>query len=151
MGALRKATAWLGLGELAEGDEDWEDGDPAVSYGQDGEMRGSGSHHHYDGYRYRTRSVDHSGDEVEPDGGPDGAGYQIAMVHPSTFHDARGVGERFRDGVPVIIDLSSMDEADATRVVDFASGLVFGLRGSMERIANRVFLLLPVGVQLSGQ
>ena len=150
MGALRKATAWLGLGELAEGDEDWEDGGPADSYAQDGEMRGSGSHH-YDGYRYRTRSVDREG--VEPGGGLDGAdaSYQIAMVHPSTFHDARAVGERFRDGVPVIIDLSSMDEADATRVVDFASGLVFGLRGSMERIANRVFLLLPVGVQLSGQ
>jgi cell division inhibitor SepF len=151
MGALRKATAWLGLGELAEGDEDWEDGEPADSYAQDGEMRGSGSHH-YDGYRYRTRSAERDGG-AEPGGGLDGtdASYQIAMVHPSTFHDARAVGERFRDGVPVIIDLSSMDEADATRVVDFASGLVFGLRGSMERIANRVFLLLPVGVQLSGQ
>jgi cell division inhibitor SepF len=146
MGALRKATAWLGLGELAEGDEGWEDGEAADSYGQDGEMRGSGSHH-YDGYRYRARSVE---PDLERDGGSDGA-HQIAMVHPSTFHDARAVGERFRDGVPVIIDLSSMDEADATRVVDFASGLVFGLRGSMERIANRVFLLLPVGVQLSGQ
>lgn len=144
MGALRKATAWLGLGELAEGDEDWEDGEAADSYGQDGEMRGSQSHHHYDGYRYRTRTTDPA---AEPDG--DDVGYQIAMVHPSTFHDARAVGERFRDGIPVIIDLSSMDEADATRVVDFASGLVFGLRGSMERIANRVFLLLPVGVQLS--
>lgn len=145
MSALRKATAWLGLGELAEGDDGWEDEESADSYGQDGEMRGSGSHH-YDGYRYRSRSVD---PDLEPDG--DDPAHQIAMIHPSTFHDARSVGERFRDGVPVIIDLSSMDEADATRVVDFASGLVFGLRGSMERIANRVFLLLPVGVQLSGQ
>jgi cell division inhibitor SepF len=142
--ALRKATAWLGLGELADGDEGWEDGEPADSYGRDGEMRGSQSHH-ADGYRYRTRAG-------APDEEPDGeAGYRIAMVHPSSFHDARSVGERFRDGIPVIIDLSSMEEADATRVVDFASGLVFGLRGSMERIANRVFLLLPVGVQLSGQ
>lgn len=62
---------------------------------------------------------------------------------PDGFRDARGIGELFRDGVPVIVNLTAMEPSDAKRVVDFAAGLTFGLRGSIERVATRVFLLTP--------
>ncbi|HWB38137.1 MAG TPA: cell division protein SepF, partial [Rugosimonospora sp.] len=75
--------------------------------------------------------------------------YQITTLHPTTFHEARKVGEHFRDGVPVIMNLTEMAEADARRLVDFAAGLAFGLRGSMERVTNRVFLLSPANVQVT--
>jgi cell division inhibitor SepF len=74
---------------------------------------------------------------------------RIATIHLTSFHQARTVGEQFREGIPVIMDLSGMDEAGAKRVVDFASGLVFGLRGGMDRIAPRVFLVLPAGTELT--
>ena len=66
---------------------------------------------------------------------------QITTPHPTTYNEARQIGERFRDGSPVIMNLTEMDEADAKRLVDFAAGLAFGLRGTIERVTNRVFLL----------
>jgi cell division inhibitor SepF len=75
--------------------------------------------------------------------------YQITTLHPTTFHEARMVGEHFRGGVPVIMNLTEMAESDARRLVDFAAGLAFGLRGSMERVTNRVFLLSPANVQVT--
>lgn len=75
--------------------------------------------------------------------------YQITTLHPTTYNEARTIGEHFRDGVPVIMNLTEMAEADAKRLVDFAAGLAFGLRGSMERVTNRVFLLSPANVQVT--
>jgi cell division inhibitor SepF len=75
--------------------------------------------------------------------------YQITTLHPTTYNEARTIGEHFRDGVPVIMNLTEMDEADAKRLVDFAAGLVFGLRGNFERVTNRVFLLSPANVQVT--
>jgi cell division inhibitor SepF len=77
--------------------------------------------------------------------------YQITTLHPTTFNDARTVGEHFRDGVPVIMNLTEMIEGDAKRVVDFAAGLAFGLRGTMERVTNRVFLLSPPNVRVTDE
>jgi cell division inhibitor SepF len=77
--------------------------------------------------------------------------YQITTLHPTTFREARTIGEHFRDGVPVIINLTEMDEADARRLVDFAAGLTFGLRGTIERVTNRVFLLSPANVQVTAE
>jgi cell division inhibitor SepF len=77
--------------------------------------------------------------------------YQITTLHPMTFNDARTIGEHFRDGVPVILNLTEMAEADAKRLVDFAAGLAFGLRGSMERVTNRVFLLSPANIQVTAE
>lgn len=76
---------------------------------------------------------------------------QITTLHPTTYNEARSIGEHFRDGVPVIMNLTEMDEADAKRLVDFAAGLAFGLRGSMERVTNRVFLLSPLNIQVSAE
>jgi cell division inhibitor SepF len=77
--------------------------------------------------------------------------YQITTVHPTTYNEARTIGEHFREGVPVIMNLTAMDEADAKRLVDFAAGLAFGLRGSMDRVTNRVFLLSPANVQVTAE
>src|SRR3954447_2626270 len=66
---------------------------------------------------------------------------RITTLHPRTYNEARTVGENYRDGTPVIMNLSEMDDADAKRLVDFAAGLVFATRGSIERITSKVFLL----------
>ncbi|HEX6871296.1 MAG TPA: cell division protein SepF, partial [Micromonosporaceae bacterium] len=77
--------------------------------------------------------------------------YQIITLHPTTYPEARTIGEHFRDGYPVIMNLTDMAEPDAKRLVDFAAGLAFGLRGSMERVTNRVFLLSPPNIQVSAE
>jgi len=77
--------------------------------------------------------------------------YQITTLHPTTYREARTIGEHFRDGTPVIINLTEMDEGDARRLVDFAAGLAFGLRGTIERVTNRVFLLSPANVQVTAE
>ncbi|WP_136192229.1 MULTISPECIES: cell division protein SepF [Actinomyces] len=73
---------------------------------------------------------------------------RIVTVHPSTYNEARVIGESFRDGVPVIVNLTNMSESDARRMVDFAAGLVFGLHGAIERVTPRVFLLTPTSVAI---
>ena len=75
-------------------------------------------------------------------------GRRIGTVTPDSFRDARAIGELFRDGVPVIMNLTAMEAADAKRVVDFAAGLIFGLRGSIERVSTRVFLLTPANTEI---
>jgi cell division inhibitor SepF len=76
---------------------------------------------------------------------------RITTLHPSTYNEARVVGENFRDGIPVIMNLSEMDDTDAKRLVDFAAGLVFAVRGSIERITNKVFLLSPPNVSVAAE
>ncbi len=78
-------------------------------------------------------------------------GYRITTLHPTTYNEARTIGEHFRESVPVIMNLSEMDEADAKRLVDFAAGLAFGLRGTIERVTNRVFLLSPANIQVTAE
>ena len=75
---------------------------------------------------------------------------QITTIHPRSYNDAKIIGESFRDGIPVIMNVTDMGEADAKRLVDFSAGLVFGLRGSIERVTNKVFLLSPSYVEVIG-
>jgi cell division inhibitor SepF len=79
------------------------------------------------------------------------AAYRITTLHPTTYNEARTIGEQFREGIPVILNLTEMDESDAKRLVDFAAGLTFGLRGSIERVTNRVFLLSPANVTVTAE
>ena len=72
----------------------------------------------------------------------------ITTVHPRSYNDAKSVGESFRDGTPVIMDLSDLAEAEAKRLVDFAAGLVYALHGSIERVTATVFLLTPSYVEV---
>ena len=76
---------------------------------------------------------------------------RITTLHPRTYNEARVIGENFRDGVPVIMNLSEMDDTDAKRLVDFAAGLVFSVRGSIERVTNKVFLLSPPNVSVAAE
>jgi cell division inhibitor SepF len=76
---------------------------------------------------------------------------RITTLHPRTYNDARTIGEHFRAGTPVIMNLTNMDDTDAKRLVDFAAGLIFGLRGSIERVTNKVFLLSPQNVEVTAE
>lgn len=76
---------------------------------------------------------------------------RITTVHPRSYSDARTIGEQFRDGTPVIMNLSEMDDADAKRLVDFSAGLIFGRRGSIDRVTSRVFLLSPPDVEVTAE
>ena len=76
---------------------------------------------------------------------------RITTLHPRTYNEARTIGENFRDGVPVIMNLSEMDDADAKRLVDFAAGLVFATRGTIERVTAKVFLLSPPNVSVAAE
>ena len=76
---------------------------------------------------------------------------RIITLQPRTYNEARTVGEQFRDGTPVIMNLTDMDDADAKRLVDFAAGLVFGTHGTIERVTNKVFLLSPHNVSVAAE
>jgi cell division inhibitor SepF len=76
---------------------------------------------------------------------------RIVTLHPRTYNEARTLGEHFRDGTPVIMNLSEMDDVDAKRLVDFAAGLIFGLRGDIERVTAKVFLLSPADVTVTAE
>src|ERR1044072_8295255 len=123
MGSVRKASAWLGLVDDSDDeryyDDDYAEGpEPGDSWVTDP----------------RARVADQAAQDQ---------GTRIATVTPDGFRDARGIGEMFREGIPVIVNLTTMESADAKRVVDFAAGLTFGLRGSIERVANPLFLPTP--------
>jgi cell division inhibitor SepF len=76
---------------------------------------------------------------------------RIITVTPRTYNEARTIGEHFRDGVPVIMNLGEMENADAKRLVDFAAGLIFGLHGSIDRITSKVFLLSPPNINVTAE
>ncbi|MFF7679203.1 cell division protein SepF [Actinacidiphila glaucinigra] len=128
MGSVRRASAWLGLVDDNSAEEYYDE--DYADYGDDAETSSPDSWV----TDPRVRVASDSAEEQ---------GRRIATVTPDGFRDARGIGELFRDGVPVIVNLTAMESSDAKRVVDFAAGLTFGLRGSIDRVANRVFLLTP--------
>ncbi|WP_320785074.1 cell division protein SepF [Streptomyces sp. CRN 30] len=128
MGSVRKASAWLGLVDDND-DERYYDDD----YSEGNESQ--------DAWVTDPR-VKVAADTAEE------KGRRIGTVTPDSFRDARAIGELFRDGVPVIMNLTAMEAGDAKRVVDFAAGLIFGLRGSIERVSSRVFLLSPADTQV---
>jgi cell division inhibitor SepF len=76
---------------------------------------------------------------------------RVTTLHPRTYNEARAIGEHFREGTPVIMNLTEMDDADAKRLVDFAAGLIFGLRGSIDRVTAKVFLLSPSNVEVTAE
>jgi cell division inhibitor SepF len=71
---------------------------------------------------------------------------RIVSVRPRSYNEARVIGENFRDGIPVIMNLSDMEDGEDKRLVDFAAGLIFGLRGNIERVSSKVFLLCPANL-----
>ena len=75
----------------------------------------------------------------------------IHRAEPKRFNEARELGERFKDGVPVIMNLQGTEDSIARRLVDFASGLVFAQNGKIELVAQRVYLLTPADVEVSAE
>ncbi|ADP80418.1 cell division protein SepF [Pseudofrankia inefficax] len=79
----------------------------------------------------------------------DASPYRITTLQPRSYNDARQIGEEFRDGTPVIMNLTEMDDVEAKRLIDFAAGLIFGLHGDIEKVTNKVFLLTPANVDVT--
>jgi cell division inhibitor SepF len=102
----------------------------------------------------RPAPVSDLAERRRPTTGPTGVVAELSRIttlHPRTYNEARTVGENFREGTPVIMNLSEMDDADAKRLVDFAAGLVFATRGTIERITSKVFLLSPPNVTVAAE
>ena len=142
-GALRKTMAYLGLSE-DEGDYVDELDAPRHEEPAAAEPRPERHDRHERAAQVTPMRVVPAPEPVEHDL------RRISTVHPSTYNEARVIGEAFRDGTPVIMNLTGMSETEAKRMVDFSAGLVFGLHGSIERVTNRVFLLSPASVEVAG-
>lgn len=134
-GALRKTMAYLGLSE----DE--------ADYNEELDI----PRHEEPAERSEQRQAHVTPMRVVPDPEPVEQHdlRRISTVHPTTYNEARVIGEAFRDGTPVIMNLTGMSESEAKRMVDFSAGLVFGLHGTIERVTNRVFLLSPATVEVA--
>jgi cell division inhibitor SepF len=152
-GALRKTMIYLGL---ADGDEHYEaEQAPSIHKGEEAEEREpapapvadtAAPKAGDDEYRAPVTPIKRAASNRE-----EAASLrQITTVHPRSYNDAKIIGESFRDGIPVIMNVTDMGEADAKRLVDFSAGLVFGLRGSIERVTNKVFLLSPSYIEVLG-
>ena len=145
-GAMRRIGEYLGLledtGRYDDYDGDYETADtPAVAPARTPRPRES-----------RPAPVADLAERRRP--GPTGVVAELSRIttlHPRTYNEARTVGENFRDGTPVIMNLSEMDDNDAKRLVDFAAGLVFATRGTIERVTNKVFLLSPPNVTVAAE
>lgn len=146
MGALKKTMEYMGFrdraqDELIDDDDQYEND----SYSNDQDEFDSVSHFR-SGYEPVTSFSSSSHNVVHM---PSRDFPRIVTVCPQTYNEAKPIGDAFREGTPVIMNLTSMSEGEARRMVDFASGLIFGLNGSIERVTNRVFLLTPETIEVS--
>jgi cell division inhibitor SepF len=147
MSAMRKMGVYLGLLEDADGDY----ADPHNEYDEPARRSEPRSEHE------PARPVANLAERRRPGRDATRATTTVApmsritTLHPRTYNEARVIGENFRDGVPVIMNLSEMDDTDAKRLVDFAAGLVFSVRGTIERVTNKVFLLSPPNVSVTAE
>jgi cell division inhibitor SepF len=99
-------------------------------------------------YASQDASAEQYGDETPGDQLAEGSSARTVIVRLQNFRDAATVGEYFRQEIPVIINLEDLDTADATRIIDFVAGLIIGLRGDLERISRRAFLITPAGATI---
>lgn len=150
-GALRKTMAYLGLAEEDRRyDDAYDEYDPAYEHGYD-EYADSGyeSEQELEAVPAAVTPLRKNTVTAVPGHHKAGDMSRINAIHPRTYNEAKDIGESFRDGIPVIMNLSDMDDTDAKRLVDFAAGLVFGLHGTIERVTAKVFLLSPSGVEVA--
>jgi cell division inhibitor SepF len=85
-----------------------------------------------------------------PANGRSGGG-RVHLVIPKSFNDAQQVADKFKDGIPVVLNLQGTDTELSKRLIDFASGLTYALDGGMQRIADKVFMLTPQNVEISAE
>jgi cell division inhibitor SepF len=148
-GALRKTMLYLGL---AEGEQEDARPDYSEEYAEEYPP------HEYAGPQEYPAPQEHRPAPVQQERhaqvtpisrGLGGDLRRITTVHPRSYNDAKIIGEAFRANTPVIMNLTDMSDSDAKRLVDFSAGLVFGLRGAIERVTNKVFLLSPATVEIA--
>jgi cell division inhibitor SepF len=148
---MRKMGVYLGLVEededgLADGAASYERANGHGDYAEPRYSRGG------DGANLVPRDYQHDDDSYGAEyADVEYPSYRITTLHPRTYNEARTIGEHFRTGTPVIMNLSEMDDSDAKRLVDFAAGLTFGLHGRLERVTAKVFLLSPHNVTVTAQ
>ncbi len=149
-GAMRKMAVYLGLVEDDHRlDDQYQDG-----YGDGYDEYGAELVMDDDRHDARTLDVQVNGRAVEKRAQATVQATDLARIttlHPRTYNEARTIGEHFREGTPVIMNLTEMVDSDAKRLVDFSAGLIFGLRGSIERVTNKVFLLSPANVEVTAE
>lgn len=169
-GAVRRMAVYLGLVEDDSYNDDYQaDTRETRSTGRSGGRRGFSEEYEYEevqasrsvrpipeprGVRTIRRDEELPSRGRAPEYAPPARPVDFARIetiHPRSYNDARRIGEEYRDGIPVIMNLGDLDDNDAKRIIDFAAGLVFGCRGSIERITNKVFLLSPVNVDVGDQ
>jgi cell division inhibitor SepF len=145
-GVWKKTLTYLGLVE----DDEFEDLDEVAAQPDAAPVR----------RLQRAQAVHQVGAQLEPEGivrtipSPRAAAASATSIHksePRRFNEAREVADRFKNGIPVIMNLQSTDDTIARRLVDFASGLVYGLDGKIEMVANRVYLLTPANMEVSAE
>lgn len=154
-GAMRKMAVYLGLVE----DDRYDEFDEFADYGDYAdEPAGDAVHPDERAAPPAARDVNDRPQppavgERHPDRGEAATPEvgRITTLCPRTYNEARTIGEHFRHGTPVIMNLTEMLDTDAKRLVDFAAGLVYGLRGSIERVTNKVFLLSPANVEVTAE
>ena len=153
-GALRKTMVYLGLAEDDERYDAWD-----LDVEADEEPEDDVTDEPYaDQRRQESREPERRAAVTPISRGhiarvvPSPAGaelHRITTIHPRTYNEAKTIGEAFRSGTPVIMNLGDMSDADAKRLVDFAAGLVFGLHGAIEKVTSKVFLLSPSHVEVA--
>ena len=82
---------------------------------------------------------------------PNPAGVRVHLVLPRSFNDAQQIADKFKQGMPVILNLQGADAELSKRLIDFTSGLTYALNGGMQRVADKVFLLTPRNVEVSAE
>ncbi|KAA1423467.1 DUF552 domain-containing protein [Mumia zhuanghuii] len=148
-GAMRKMGEYLGLVEQSGEFDDYDDYESEPEAARRAARPAA--------REPETRSVARIDDRRRPSAAPMVASVpvseltRITTLHPRTYNEARTIGEHFREGTPVIMNLTEMDDNDAKRLVDFAAGLIFAVYGSIERITNKVFLLSPPNVTVTAE
>ncbi len=148
-GAMRKVAVYLGLVEdQGRYDDEY---DPAYEGEYEPDDRDARSADDSQPHDERAANVTTFPDRRRVQAAPEIPASRITTLHPRTYNDARLIGEHFRDGTPVIMNLTGMDDSDAKRLVDFAAGLIFGLHGSIERVTAKVFLLSPANVKVRAE
>lgn len=175
--AMRKMAVYLGLVEEDEpgtdeyGTRGYDDRRDEAGDSRNGHSDYRSSADRYAGEQYSSAQYgqDHRGRDAQSsygsaalDGDRLGVGFSdepvytpssrdIVQIEPRSYNDARRIGDDFRSGSPVLLNLGSLSDLEAKRLVDFGAGLVFGLRGSIERVTSKVFLLSPSGVDASAE
>ena len=138
-GFMKRTMSYLGMSDVVPEDEDDEviDEEPESSFDTDRSVT-----------PIPAASTQHSTSQRKSVAPFHANIHRITTIHPQSYDDAQLVGRALRDGIPVVLNLTDVSQSQAYRIIDFSSGVVFGISGSIERVTERVFLLRPARVDI---